>query len=133
MLPLKKNPKPLAGILNFGNRIQASTEIAVSIAGLVIYINFLAGVMRHRVLTRGHSGRRKSCQSEVITCILSCPGGITKIWLHQPRLEPRAHHACRNLKAQMVPYVNGGGTATRQEQIQFVCQRILCFHLFLTS
>lgn len=85
---LKKNklPKTSSVVLNFGNWIQASTEMAISFTGLVMYINFLAGVMRHIVVMQGHSGHRKLCQSEVITCILSCPGGIAKIWLHHPGL-----------------------------------------------
>lgn len=86
LLSTKQTPKPFSVILNFGNGIRAFTETAVSCAVLVIYINFLADVMRHIVLMWGHSGYRKLCQSEVITCILLCPGGIAKIWLHQPRL-----------------------------------------------
>lgn len=82
----KQTPKTSSVVLNFGNWIEASTEMAISCTGLVMYINFLADVMRHIVVMQGHSGHRKLCQSEVITCILSCPGGIAKIWLHQPRL-----------------------------------------------
>lgn len=91
--------------------------MTVSFTGLVMHINFLAGVMRHRFVMQGHSGHGKWCQSEAKTCILPCPGGIAKIWPYQPGLQPRAHHTCSNLKDQMVPYANGRGAEIIQEQI----------------